>query len=232
MEKRPDVGKKTKLTAGVILAVMAGVFCNRPDALLEKGAINLELGDYMRARRYFEEAVDGYPTSAPARRGLGKALLQQFSANPHDTSLIPVCLTQLEAARTLEPDGEVEKLLGIVWFRRANGLLAVYDTLAALQALSRSTSLDPLATGPVNLAGILYYHRGETDKALNLFRKVTSIDSMSASGYFNTGMVYWTDGNFTAAYDCFFRAAQRSPEDREILLWAARAKQSAAPGKQ
>ncbi len=225
MEKRPEVGKKIKLSASVIFMLMASVSCNRPDALLEKGAVNLELGDYLRARAAFEAAVDRYPTSVPARIGLGKALLQEFSAHPADSMALIGSLTQFEAARTLRPDSIVEKLLAVAWFKRADGHLVHCDTIATLQALSRSISLDPASVKPLNLAAILYFHRGEHDKALNLFRKVTALDSASVSGYFNAGMVHWSDSNFTAAYDCFFKAAQRSPGDREILMWAARAKQ-------
>jgi tetratricopeptide (TPR) repeat protein len=224
MEKR-SVYSTVIICSVAALFSMTAVFCDKTDSRLEKGSINLELGDYVRARSYFEATVDERPTSAAARLGLGKALLQQFSAQPHDSALIIDCLMQLEAARTLQPEGEAEKLLSIVWFKRANGLLTAGDTIAALRALSRSTSLDPSSTAPVNLAGILYFHRGETDKALNLFRKVMALDTASVSGYFNAGMVLWSDSNCTAAYDCFFKAAQRSPGDREILMWAARAKQ-------
>jgi tetratricopeptide (TPR) repeat protein len=218
-----------RLIAGIIMA--AAVACDTTDALLEKGSLNLELGDYQRARTYFEAAVDRRPALASARLGLGKALLQEHYALPGDSTTLIKSLTQLEAARTLSTDTTIERLLGSVWFKRADGLLAGRDTIAALQALSRSISLDPLSVKPVNLAGILYFHRGEHDKALNLFRKVIAIDSSSVSGYFNSGMVSWVDSNFTAAYDFFFRAAQRSPGDQEILLWAARAKQSAVQGK-
>jgi tetratricopeptide (TPR) repeat protein len=217
-----------RLIVGIILS--AAVACDTTDALLEKGALNLTLGDYRRARACFETAVDKRPASAAARLGLGKALLQQAAAQPRDSALIIDCLTQFEAARTLKPDHEIETLSSAAWFRRANGLLTAGDTLACLQALSRSISLNPLSISPLNLAGILYFHRGEREKALNLFKKATAIDSSSVSGHFNAGLVYWTDSNYTAAYDCFFKAARHSPGDREILLWAARAKQAALHG--
>jgi tetratricopeptide (TPR) repeat protein len=230
MEKRAHVGKEMKRTAAIILIITASLSCNRLDPLLAQGAINLQLGDYARARVAYGTAVDQYPASGPARLGLGKALLQEFYAHPSDSGILVNSLTQLEAARTLHPDTAVEKLLAVAWFKRADGLLSNHDTIAALQALSRSISLDPASVRPVNLAGILYFQQGEHDKALKLFQKVVAIDTAAVSGYFNAGMVHWADRNFTLAYDCFFKAAQRSPGDREILLWAARAKQSAAAG--
>ncbi|HEX3019554.1 MAG TPA: tetratricopeptide repeat protein [Chitinispirillaceae bacterium] len=199
--------------------------CCRSGSLIETGEVNLRLGDYHRARVNFEEAVNRFPKSSLARLGLGKALLQQYSSNSQDSTILIDCIIQLEAARTLNPDKEVEKLLSIVWFKRAKIHLGKEDTIAALQALSRSISLDPRAPSPVNLAGILYFYRGEKDKALNLFRLVTTLDTASVSGYFNTGMIYWADSNYVQAYQNWFKAAQNSPQDKEILTWAARAKE-------
>jgi tetratricopeptide (TPR) repeat protein len=223
MEKRHFI--YTIKTACAFMAFIITISCNRVDPRIEKGVINLELGDFKRARIHFEAVLDQRPSNYDARLGLGKALLQEFTTHPGDSTLLPDCLTQLEAARTLRPDKVVEKLLSVVWFKRATSLLAVHDTLAAMGALSRSTGLDPGASKPVNLAGILYFHRGETDKALNLFRLVMAIDSGSANGYFNTGMIYWADSNYSLAYDYWYKAALRAPDDKEILTWAAMAKQ-------
>jgi tetratricopeptide (TPR) repeat protein len=124
----------------------------------------------------------------------------------------------------LQLDNEVEKLLSVVWFKRAIILLRHHDTLAAMNALSRSIGFDPKASKPVNLAGIIYFHRGDKEKALNLFRLVTSIDSSSPHGYFNIGMIHWSDKNYVSAYEFWYKAAKRAPEDREVLMWTAMAK--------
>jgi len=204
--------------------VLLFLFCSGTGERIEKGNANLDLGDFLRAQALFSAVVDDDPRSADGRLGLAKALLQEFSLRPSDTTLLLSCLTQLQAARTLAPDAATEKLLSIVWYKRAQYLLSATDTAEALSALSRATSFDPKSAAPVNLAGILCFNRGDTKKALNLFRIVTSIDSTSASGYFNTGMVFWTDSNYSAAYENWFRAARCAPDDRDIVLWAARAK--------
>lgn len=208
----------------ICLFIVSLIFCNRTGSLLDKGAVNLQLGDYQRARFCFEQVVNRHPSSARARLGLGKALLQQAAALPGDTALLSEALVQLEAARTLQAGDDVEKLLGTVWWQRAEILLRSGDTVASLKALSRSTSLGPKDTRPLNMAAILYFHRGESVKALNLFRLITTIDTTSVSGWFNMGMVFWADSNYRQAADAFFKAAQRSPDDREVLQWAARAK--------
>ncbi|MBN1761100.1 MAG: tetratricopeptide repeat protein [Chitinispirillaceae bacterium] len=214
----------------LLLLALIVISCDDSGNLLKKGSVHLALGDYIRARECFASEVDRHPSSAAARIGLGKALLQEYASGSRDSTLLVRSITQLEAARTLRPDTVVEKLLSLVWLKRAEGLLAAADTVTALQALSRSTSLDHASAPPVNLAGILYFHRGERDKALNLFRKVITLDTASVSGRFNAGLVLWTDRNFTVAYDYFFAAAKRSPDNPEILLWAARAKKEAAGG--
>jgi tetratricopeptide (TPR) repeat protein len=210
----------------LFFTLIAGVSisCNRIESHVKKGTTNLELGDFKRARTHFEAVLELQPSNFDSRLGLAKALLQEYSTHPNDTTLILDCLTQLEAARTLRPEKEVEKLLSVVWFKRANILLTCHDTVAAMAALSRSTGFDPGAMNPVNLAGILYFNRGDHGKALNLFRMVISIDSTSVQGYFNTGMVYWAESNFSSAYDYWYKAVLRSPEDKDVLTWAAMAK--------
>jgi len=206
------------------MALILLVSCNSVTPLLEKGEANLLLGDFARAEQYFARAVDASPHSRRARIGLGKALLQRHAAEPANSLLLNASLIQLEAARSIAPDSTVEKLLSMVWFARANSLVEGNDTLAALAALSRSIALDKKATRPLNLAGILYFHRGESSKARTLFTMVIGIDSLSATGYFNAGMVDWAEKNFTRAYENWFKAAQRAPDDKELVLWAARAK--------
>jgi tetratricopeptide (TPR) repeat protein len=210
-----------KTFAFVISVAALLVSCNRVGPHIKQGAINLELGDFKRARVHFEAVLEKQPSNYSARLGLGKAMLQEFCAHPGDTALILDCLTQLEAARTLRPDKEVEKILSVVWFKRATLLVDHHDTIAAMAALSRSTGLDPKESKALNLAGILYFNRGDHGKALTLFRLVTANDSASVNGYFNAGMVYWADGNYSLAYDYWYKAACLAPDDKEIITWAA-----------
>lgn len=222
MEKGNYGGKVSiGLLAGILLFIAS---CTTTDSLLEKGEAHLTLGDFTRAERCFSDAINRVPRSRHARLGLGKALLQRHAFYPEDTGLIAEALVQLEAARTLHPDSTAEKLLSIVWCQRAEVSLGSGDSVAALKALSRSTSLDPESTKPLNMAAILYFHRGESLKAINLFRLITTIDTASVSGWFNMGMVFWADSSYRQAADAFFKAAQRSPDDKEVLQWAARAK--------
>jgi tetratricopeptide (TPR) repeat protein len=227
MEKR-SFDFKMNLRLIFISVLFLTVYCNQVDPDIEKGATNLELGDFKQARAHFQKVLENKPSSFDARLGLAKALLQQYSAQPTDSGLIFDCLTQLEAARTLRPDKEVEKLLSVVWFKRATMLLTNHDTIAAMGALSRSTGFDPHASNPLNLAGILYFNRGDHAKALNLFGLVISTDSASVQGYFNAGMVHWADSNYSRAYEYWYKAALSAPDDKEIITWASMAKRKLA----
>ena len=229
MEKRHFVST-VKTAAAAALVAAAAVLCNRTDRQAKLGDINLTLGDFKRSRASYEAIVDRDPLDPGARLGLGKAMLQQYCAGPGDSALLTDCIIQLEAARTLRPDKEVEKLLSVVWFKRASLALGRRDTLDAISALSRSISFDPASSKSVNLAGILYFHRGEPEKALTLFKMALAIDSLGAYGYFNAGMVYWTEGNFTQAYEYWYKAALRAPDDKEIITWAAMAKKRRQDG--
>lgn len=220
-------GEKKMKRHFIYMTFLLFIFCNCTDSFLEKGAVNLQLGDYLRACSNFEHVVNKHPTNVQARLGLGKALLQQWLSGSNDTILLTKAIVQLEAARTLHSGENVEQLLGTAWCQHAENSLKIGDTLAALKALSRATSLDPKATKPLNMAAIIYFHRNERKKALELFRLITTIDTSSASGYFNTGMVHWADSNYQFAAEAFFEAAKRIPDDQEILRWTALAKKYA-----
>ena len=223
MEKR-HILRQIKIVWSVATIAVMAAFCNHVDRNINNGMENLQLGDYKRARKHFEAILDKQPSHYAARLGLGKAILQEFCAYPGDSTLLIDCLTQLEAARTLRPDKEVEKLLSVVWFKRATTFLIRHDTIGAIVALTRSIGFDPSASKPLNLAGILYFYRGESDKASHLFRMAMTIDSGSVTGFFNAGMVQWAQGNYALAYDYWYKAALRAPDDKEILTWAAMAK--------
>jgi tetratricopeptide (TPR) repeat protein len=208
------------------------VECSSDDTFIRKGTAHLQLGDYIHAQECFEQVVRNNPLSSQGREGLGKALLQQYMTEPSDSSLLMECLTQLGAAQTLSVNPELEKLLSAVWYKRAQYVLNRNDTVSALHALSRSTSFDPKAIGPINLTGIICFKRGEKKKAQELFSLVTTIDTVSASGFFNIAMIYWADSNYADAYRNFLKAAKNSPTDKDILLWAARSKERLTAGLQ
>ena len=205
------------LLATIALLSTALVGCGNSN--LDKGNLCLRLGDYPAAISFYSEEVKNHPDSYLGRLGLGKALLQK--ACDADTSAWKSALVQLEAARTLSPTADLGGLLAEVYLQRAHQLLDAKDTVAALDVLSRSIESDKAAIEPLNLAGIIYYRLGETDKSEVLFTKAVGLDSVNASARFNLGMIYWQSGRARQAHAQWFAALAASPRDKDMLYWFA-----------
>lgn len=194
---------------------------NCSDRSIELGNRNLALGDYQRAVHLFSTAVDRNPNSFDARLGLGKALLQQLSAGSQNDELWNGCIINLEAARTTNTTAEVEKLLSVAWNQRAAYRLELKDSTGAIHALLKSLEYDKTNIKSLNLAGILYYNRNEYKKALSMFSLVTHFDSLSPTGYFNTGMIYWAGGDCKSAKSAWKSALGKSPSSSDLSYWIA-----------
>jgi tetratricopeptide (TPR) repeat protein len=201
----------------VIMLIISG--CG--NTAIEKGEICLRLGDYPMAAVFFSEEVKRHPESFDARLGLGKALLQQACADASDTGAWIGAIIQLEAAATLSPGDYIGTLLSEAYLQRAHMLLSEKDSIAALDALSRAIERNNRAVESINLAGIIYFRMGETDKAEALFAKATGIDSTNPAGRFNLGMVYWQAGRYEDARTQWYAALAASPRDKDIVYWYA-----------
>ena len=204
------------------------LFCFCTDSSLKKGNLNLNLGDYKRAIYFFSTIVDKNPQSFGARLGLGKALLQQLASDNQSNEVWNACLTNLEAARTLNCNASVENILSVAWHQRAVFHLARHDTTSAMQSLLKSIEYDKSNSKPINLAGILYFNRGDYQKAFNFFTLVMNLDTLSATGYFNAGMVSWSKGDCFTARRLWNNALGKFPEDSELLYWTAMAEKTCA----
>jgi tetratricopeptide (TPR) repeat protein len=188
---------------------------------IELGNKNLVLGDYQRAVHLFSTAVDRNPNSFDARLGLGKALLQQLGAGSQNDELWNGCIINLEAARTLNTSAEVEKLLSAAWNQRAAYKLELKDSTGAIHSLLKSIEYDKSNIKSLNLAGILYYNRNEFKKALSMFSLVTHFDSLSPTGDFNKGMIYWAGGDCKSAKSAWKSALGKSPLSSDLSYWIA-----------
>lgn len=185
---------------------------------VKKGTICLELGDYSTAVEIFSVEVKKHPDRYEARLGLGKALLQR-SVDLSDSLDWKVGLLQLEAAFSLNPQATIKPILSDAWFQRGQFLLAKGDSSACMEALSRSLEYNPRSLDPLNLAGILYFRKGETKKAEALFQKAVLIDSLSTASRFNLGMVYWSENEVKSAHTNWLAALKLSPDDKDVLYW-------------
>lgn len=220
--------RRQAFTAATLFLMLAVTGCRNGN--IEKGDLCLRLGDYPMAIAFYSEEVNHHPDSFRARLGLGKAFLQK--AYDGDSAAWKSALIQLEAAQTLSPEAGLKELLADAYLERAHQLLALRDSVAALDALSRAIECNNRAIEPVNLAGIIYYRLGEVDKSEALFKKAVGLDSASASARFNLGMVCWQGGRYKEARAQWLAALAASPRDKDMLYWYALAEKKVREGAQ
>lgn len=202
-----------------IVFVSLLLFFNCSESTIELGNRNLALGDYQRAVHLFSTAVDRNPNSFEARLGLGKALLQQLSAGSQNDELWNGCIINLEAARTINISAEVENLLSAAWNQRAAYKLQLKDSTGAIHSLLKSIEYNKTNIKSLNLAGILYFNRNEFKKALSMFSLVTHFDSLSPTGDFNKGMIYWAGGDCKNARNTWKCALAKAPLSSDLSYW-------------
>ncbi|MBN1600201.1 MAG: tetratricopeptide repeat protein [Chitinispirillaceae bacterium] len=212
--------KNTILFIAMILSLSI-VGCNKPE--IEKGAISLNVGDYNRAIRFYDRALNRDPANGIAHLGLGKALFQKAKAQQSDTVSLQQAIVHIEAARTLGVTGEVNGLLSSVLTENARIHLNKEDTVGALESLTRAIEYDQSSSGALNLTGIIYFRTGRAEKAAVLFDYAIRIDTNDVSPLFNRGMVAWNQNQMEIAHEFWFKALCKSPQDEEILYWFARA---------
>lgn len=225
MEQRMEVVRDAVGTAPIRKAAMAALLsalllCACRKGEIEKGWVNLGLGDYPMAIRFFGSAVEAEPQRYDARLGLGQALLQKAFAE-NDSASFEYALVQLEACRSLAPSEDISGILADAYYERARGRLKSGDTVAALAALSKAIDRAPVNPRPLNLVGIIYGKLGEADKAEALFRKALGLDSADASAHFNLGMIRWQAGDVREAHGHWLKALKRLPRDEDVLYWFA-----------
>jgi tetratricopeptide (TPR) repeat protein len=191
---------------------------------IEKGDTCLHLGDFPAAISFYDAELKRSPDSYRARLGMGQALLQKSAHANGDTALWKMALIHIEAARTLAPADEaipMAMLLQDAYAQLAHMLLSAGDTIGSLAALSRAIEYNPRSVEPVNLAGVIYFKLGDTEKAIALFKKAIALDSLHPAAHFNLGMLYWRNGQPEQAHAHWLTALKLSPGDEDILYWFA-----------
>jgi tetratricopeptide (TPR) repeat protein len=213
----------SRLFIPALAAVLFG--CTASD--IHKGMVSLGLGDYTMAIVFFSRVLERDPARFEARLGMGKALLQRAFDNENDTVSWRQAVMHLEAARTIDSTAEeAGGLLSQVWAERGAQQLHAGDTIAALYALTRSIASDTKSSEPLNLAGIIYFRTGKTEKARQLFERAVAVDTANPTSLFNLGMLHWEEKQAREAHDLWLRALALSPQDEDILYWFAAAEKN------
>lgn len=209
----------------VLLLIAAAflLFVNCSKSNILKGNACLSLGDYVMAEYFFEKALTSDPLSFDARLGMGKALLQHVIDNKNDTILWKKALLNLESAMNLHPHADLNSLVSDAWYERSQLLLGHNDTLGAFNALSRAIEINNLNITAINSIGILYFHQGDIDKSIILFKQAISADSTNSPALFNLGMALWSRNDYKSAHQYWLEASKLSPDDNDMVYWLAMA---------
>jgi tetratricopeptide (TPR) repeat protein len=208
---------------GILIAAAALGLAGCISSDVRKGTMSLTVGDYDRAIIFFSRALERNPAHFEARLGMGKALLQRAVDAADDSVSWRLALMNMEAARTIGGGRDIDRLLSQTWLERAYGLLRRADTLPAIEALTKAIAFDPQSSEPLNLAGIVYFRMGKTEKARMLFERAVRADTLAASPLFNLGMVHWEQNQPRLAYERWLAALKKAPEDETVLQWFATA---------
>ena len=212
-------GQIVSYTIAVIVIITIISCSSDSSRSIEKGESSLRLGDYLMAIKFFDRVLNDNPENFHARLGMGKALIQMASAQNGDSLIWSNAITHIEAARTLNPQSDIEPLLSDAWMIHARKKLEARDTIGALNSLSRSIDYNPKSIEALNLAGIIYYRIGDLNKSGILFERALSIDTLKPFTHFNIGMLCWSQNDFVCAHSAWFKALSLAPEDKDIVYW-------------
>ena len=220
--------------AVMALAAVAFTEMRRPrvspeaDALFLKGvaAMGRENVDGFRAAAaYFERATDLQPGFAAAYAWLGQAQLQLVYAGqfaPRDV----VPRADLAARRALELDDRLAlahrvraSILSDYYWQPEAGRREAQRAAELEPVSSRPPGADPLsAQGALN-AGVILRDRGEFDRALDEFRRASTLNPQLARVQYQVGVTYALMGRWREAVAALQRAVQLSPDNTRFIAY-------------
>ncbi|HNY29577.1 MAG TPA: hypothetical protein PKO15_01705 [Fibrobacteria bacterium] len=193
------------------------------DATARKAVEALAAGDGPRAAREYAKALDESPGDTSLRRGLGEALILVARQKAEDGDDLPSDWSG--ARRELERSGRDSSVSALIdeaslaWARAA---LRRGDTDLAIVGLEERMDSASGTRPERNLLAILMDHRGQREKASELFLENARKDSTDADAWFNLAMVEWARERRIEAAEHLLLAAKHAPDDPEILHWLGR----------
>ena len=80
-----------------------------------------------------------------------------------------------------------------------------------------------------NEAALLAFRRSNWNQAEELWRKATTLDTLSITAPFNYGMAFWIRGNAQGALAQWVEAFERNPMDTNVVSWMVVARKALGP---
>lgn len=204
--------------AGAILAAVMAAGCGGD---LKRAEDCSRVGDYPRALRLFETALDRHPASFEARYGYAMVLQElalKAKAQGADSEAAWQAVADAYAVcARLGDTAAIAENWAIALFHLGNKQYVRQRYGPALENLEIARRVDPRNKYVLNLAGIVEYSLGRYKEAQETFEYLIALDPGFVSAYLNLGNVLWESGNEDAALVTWKQALAVSPENQIII---------------
>jgi|GEM_PF-1932492 len=179
------------------------------------------IGDYARAQKFFERAIDKHPSDFEARYGYALAM--------QELALAKKVLGEDEVSDWLDvvKAYEISSKVGsspsqspnhaFALFHLSNKLYQLKNYGQAREYLKLARSVEPRNKYVLNLAGIVSYKSGEYGEAQQTLEYLLAIDPDFISAYLNLGNVLWESGEAEAALVTWKQGLGRSPGNGALI---------------
>ena len=168
-----------------------------PEELVTRGDQLRKAGDRSQALKTYLEAVSRAPDSVTPRARIGYLHLQD------DPQRAAGIFSDVVVRDPSSLDG---------WLGLALARLALEDTRAALEAVTRARSLAPDAPQVIPVDALLHDQQGDHAEAQRLWARALEHRPTDAALLNNLGLSYLADGDFPAAAGAFQRALSVDPK--------------------
>ncbi len=179
------------------------------------------IGDFVRAKAYFEKAIDKDPVDFDARYGFAlaeqelclhkKALGQDQVGDWLEVVRAYEISTKLGSAPSQAPNQ------AFALFHLSNKLYQKQRFSQARDYLKVARVIEPRNKYVLNLAGIVAYRLGDYHEAQQTLEYLLAIDPDFISAYLNLGNVLWESGDAEAALVTWKQGLGRSPGNGALM---------------
>lgn len=206
------------LLPAALMSILALTGCDRSLAMAKECH---RIGDFPRAKRLFESAIDRDPVSFEARYGyaivLQELCLRKKGLGQDEAEDWLEVVKAYEVTSKLGQGGAFAGNWAIALFHLANKLYLQEKYESALDYLAQARRLEPKNKYVLNLAGIVEYSLGRYKQAQETFEYLLAIDPNFLSAYLNLGNVLWESGQEDAALVTWKQALTMSPGNRSVI---------------
>ena len=160
-------------------------------------------GNYTEAIEFFKKEIKDHPRNSSSYLGLSGIYYDQKNYDDAFTAV----------NNAIELAGKKDKhLRSTAYYYKGSILLAITDTLAALQNFDKSISFDPSFADVYEKRGQLYYEQKKYDLSYKDYLKLVELKPAYEMGYMGLGRNYNTQQNYDEALNQYSKVLKMYPE--------------------